>query len=260
MILSDFHVHSTFCDGKSTLEETIEKAIGMGLHKIGFSGHAYTFFDEQYSMKKQGTAEYFEKIQQLKEKYKDKIQILCGIELDLFSSGPDLDFDYRIGSVHYLKCGDEFVTVDSKAEILKEAARKHFGGDMLSLVEEYYKNVAEYKDKNVDIIGHLDLVTKTNKNGCLFDTNCARYKTAVLNTVDALLPKNVPFEINTGAISRGYTEAPYPAEFILKYIKEKGGSVIFNSDAHHCDNLCFELDKWYKIFKEKGVLPNVVTL
>ena len=50
-------------------EETIEKAIGMGLHKIGFSGHDYTFFDEQYSMKKQGTAEYFEKIQKFNANY-----------------------------------------------------------------------------------------------------------------------------------------------------------------------------------------------
>ncbi len=260
MILSDFHIHSEFCDGKSTLEETVEKAIEMGLEKIGFSGHSYTFFEESYSMKKEGTKDYFRRVNELKIKYKDKIQILCGIELDLFSDEPDLPFDYRIGSAHYLKLGDEYVPVDWKAEFLTEAAEKYFGGDMLSLTEEYYKTVALFKNKKIDIIGHLDLITKLNGENKLFNPDCHRYKTAALNAVNALLTKNIPFEINTGAISRGYAKSPYPADFLLSYIKEKGGSVIFSSDAHHCDNLCFQFDKWHKILSDKGILPPVVTL
>ena len=260
MILSDFHTHTTYCDGKSTVEEMVLTAIEKGFEKLGISGHSYAAFDKDYSMSIEGTREYFAEITALKEKYKDKIQILCGIELDLVSEEPELPFDYRIGSVHYLKCGDEYVSVDAKAEILKAAADKYFGGDMLSLVEQYYKKVAEFKDKEIDVIGHIDLITKTNKNGCLFDTNCPRYKAAAIGAVDALLSKNVPFEINTGAISRGYTQTPYPADFILAHIKEKGGTVIFNSDAHHKDNIGFELDKWYKILSEKDVLPKVVTL
>ena len=260
MILSDFHTHTFFCDGKNSPEEMVVAAIDKGFEKIGISGHSFTPFDRNYSMSEEGTQDYFNEITALKEKYKNKIQVLCGIEWDLLSKEPTLPFDYRIGSVHYLKCGDEFVTVDSKAEILKKAAEKYFGGDVLSLVEEYYKSLANFKNKNIDIIGHIDLITKTNKNGCLFDTDCARYKTAALNTVDALLEKKIPFEINTGAISRGYTVQPYPADFILKHIKEKGGTVIFNSDAHSKENIGFELEKWHKILSEKGVLPTVVTL
>lgn len=260
MILTDFHTHTQFCDGKSTAEEMVNAALSMGLEKIGFSGHSFAPFDKDYSMSEEGTVEYFKEINALKEKYKGKIQILCGIELDLFSEEPKLPFDYRIGSVHYLKLGDEIITVDAGKEILIKAAKKYFGGDMLSLTEEYYRCVAEFKDRDIDIIGHIDLITKLNKDNCLFDANSPRYKTAALNACDALLSKNIPFEINTGAISRGYTNHPYPADFILKHIKEKGGSVIFNSDAHHCDNLCYEFGKWYKILSEKGILPKIVTL
>ncbi len=260
MILTDFHTHTYICDGKNTAEEMVNAALSMGLEKIGFSGHSFAPFDKDYSMSEEGTVEYFKEINALKEKYKDKIQILCGIELDLLSDEPKLPFDYRIGSVHYLKLKGEIITVDAGKEILIKAADKHFGGDMLSLAEEYYRCVAEFKNRDIDIIGHIDLITKLNKDNCLFDANSPRYKTAALNACDALLSKNIPFEINTGAISRGYKDSPYPADFILKHIKEKGGSVIFNSDAHHCDNLCYEFGKWYKILSEKGILPKIVTL
>ena len=40
MILEDFHIHTTFCDGASTPEEMVQAAIALGLKRLGFSGHA----------------------------------------------------------------------------------------------------------------------------------------------------------------------------------------------------------------------------
>ena len=54
----------------------------------------------------------------------------------------------------------------------------------------------------------------------------------------------VPFEINTGAISRGYQDNPYPSETVIKMIKERGGKFILNSDSHSVDTIAFEFDKW----------------
>ena len=85
MILRDFHVHSTYCDGKSTLEETVLAAIEKGIRHLGFSGHSYTPFDEGYCMSPSDTKRYVAEIKTLKEKYKDKIKIYCGIEKDVFS-------------------------------------------------------------------------------------------------------------------------------------------------------------------------------
>ena len=50
MIKIDLHIHSTYCDGKSTLRESVDSAIEKGFATIGFSGHSYTFFDESYCM------------------------------------------------------------------------------------------------------------------------------------------------------------------------------------------------------------------
>ena len=40
------------------------------------------------------------------------------------------------------------------------------------------------------------------------------------------------FEINTGAISRGWRSAPYPAPFLLKRLKELSGRIVLSSDSH----------------------------
>ena len=82
MILSDLHVHTIFSDGKNTPEEMVRAAISKGMTKIGFSDHSYTSYDESYCMSREGTAVYRKVIAGLKEKYRDQIEILCGIEQD----------------------------------------------------------------------------------------------------------------------------------------------------------------------------------
>ena len=52
------------------------------------------------------------------------------------------------------------------------------------------------------------------------------------------------FEINTGAISRGYRTQPYPSADIRSYIKAKGGTFILSGDSHSADTLCFQFDRW----------------
>lgn len=244
MILRDFHVHTTYCDGKSTAEETVLAAIEKGIKRIGFSGHSYTAFDTSYCMSPSDTEEYISEINALKEKYAEKIDILCGIELDVYSDIDTSRFDYVIGSAHYIKHNGEYIPVDLSARTLVDAVQKHFGGDMYSLAEEYYNTVTEVLRHRTDIIGHFDLITKFNDGFCLFDETHPRYIKASRKAADILLKANIPFEINTGVIVRGYKNVPYPAEPLLEYITAHGGKFLLNSDSHRKDMLCFEFEKW----------------
>ncbi|MBO5726657.1 MAG: PHP domain-containing protein, partial [Clostridia bacterium] len=139
MMSTDLHTHTVYSDGKNTPEEMVLSAIEKGLKTIGISDHSYTSFDDSYCMKKETIDDYIKEITILKEKYRDKIEILCGIEQDLFSGQTDERFDYSIGSVHYFKFGEEYIDVDDSVETLKSAAEKYFGGDIYSLLEEYYR-------------------------------------------------------------------------------------------------------------------------
>ena len=54
----------------------------------------------------------------------------------------------------------------------------------------------------------------------------------MLETLDVLAKKIPLFEINTGAISRGYRTTPYMTQFILKSLKEMGAGITISSDCH----------------------------
>lgn len=233
MMLRDLHTHTIYSDGNNTPEEIVVSAIEKGLKVIGISDHSYTSFDTSYCMKKEKVEKYIKEIEKLKINYSDKIKVLCGIEQDFFSGVPEYAFDYVIGSVHYIKIGEEYIPVDSSLQELKVAADKYFNGDFYPLIQEYYRLVSMVVERtNADIIGHFDLITKFQKQESLFDERDGRYVNAWQSAVDKLIKSNVPFEINYGGISRGYKTVPYPAEDIKEYILKKGGRFIFSSDSH----------------------------
>lgn len=229
----DLHTHTTFSDGKNTPEEMVLAAVAAGLDTIGISDHSYTAIDESYCIKKEQISAYVAEISALKEKYRGKIEVLCGIEQDYFSNERTDMFDYSIGSVHYLKAGDVYIPVDEAAETLKNAAEEFFGGDIYALVEEYYRLAGDVIRKtNADIIGHFDLITKFQEQTPLFDEKNPRYISAWKSACKRLLKTGKPFEVNTGAISRGYRTTPYPSEEMRSFILRNGGTLVFSSDSH----------------------------
>lgn len=236
MITKDLHMHTCYCDGKNTPEEMVQSAIEKGLSTVGISGHSYTFFDTSYCMQKADIPRYLAECRYLRAKYFDQIHVLCGVEQDYYSEYPTDDFDYVIGSVHYIKVEGEYIPVDESIEILRAAVQKHFDGDVYALCEAYFATVADVVNKtDCDIIGHFDLISKFIEKEPLFDVTHPRYVAAWQKAVDELLKRNVPFEINTGAISRGYRTQPYPSEEMREYIREKGGRFVLSSDAHSTD-------------------------
>ncbi len=253
MILCDMHMHTSFCDGKNTPEEMVLSAIEKGLKKVGISGHCNTGFDESFCMTREVMKKYFDEIHRLKEVYRDKIEILCGIEQDYYAGKPYLPFDYVIGSVHYVYKNGEYISVDESAKSLRDNVEKLYGGDFYAFAEDYYELVGDVlNNTGADIIGHFDLLTKFNEVDKVFDEEHPRYVRAYRKAVDKLIPYGKPFEVNTGAISRGYRTTPYPAFCILQYIKEKGGDVILTSDSHSAENICYQFDKWEKVIKDLG--------
>ena len=247
MINKDLHAHTTYCDGSNTPEEMVRAAIDKGLTTFGLSGHSYTSFDTSYCMQKEDIPRYIAECRYLRAKYFDEIHVLCGVEQDYYSDYPADEFDYAIGSVHYLRLGGEYVPVDESPRILREAAEKYFGGDIYALCEEYFRTAADVVNKTgCDIIGHFDLIAKFNEKEKLFDESDPRYIAAWQAAADGLLKSGVPFEINTGAVSRGCRTGPYPSRAMREYIKDRGGRFVLSSDAHSADAVAFMFDEYKK--------------
>lgn len=261
----DLHMHTTYCDGKNTAEEMILSAIDKGLMTVGLSGHSFTWFDTSYCMSKEGTEQYISEVGSLAEKYADHIRVLTGIELDYYSDIDTEPFDYIIGSSHYILVEDDYIDVDYSPEMLMEGVNKHFGGDIITAAQAYYRQVGSMISKtNCDIIGHFDLVTKFNELGDdpLVNTQDQRYVATWKNAIDRIfedakkryasgyinklqqlgliMAGDKPvFEINTGAIAKGYRSTPYPAQDQIDYIRSKGGILILSSDSHNIKTIAY---------------------
>lgn len=240
MTPSNYHTHTIYCDGKNTPEEIVLEAVRLGCPEIGFSGHSYTSFDESCCMSRQGTEEYKKCVRELQKKYAGQIKIRLGVEQDYYSQEPTDDYDYVIGSVHYVRKEGEYCCVDESADAQRDIVRRHYQGDFYAFIEDYYAITAEvYRKTKCDIVGHFDLITKFNEGNVLFDTAHPRYRAAAQKALEALMKTPAAFEINTGAISRGYRKEPYPEGWILEILKKNGVKICRNSDAHAKEFLLF---------------------
>ena len=219
-------------------------AISIGMTELGFSDHSELSVDVGWTMSRSDYDSYRTEIYRLKEKYGDRIRILCGIERDIDSNDRDEKFDYVIGSVHMLHKSGVWFGIDSSAKVSQDAINELYDGDALAMCEDYFEKVSHVGDLNPDIIGHFDLITKFNDDGSMIDESHPRYIAARNKALDALLMLNKPFEINTGAISRGYRTSPYPSSSAIDYIRSHGGRFILSSDSHRTDTLMYRFGEY----------------
>ena len=240
--MTDLHIHTFFCDGKSSPEDMVKSAIEKGLSQVGILAHSYVPFDD-CCIPLDRVDEFKAEVMRLKKKYRGQIDVVCGIEADYYSPQDFSDFDYVIGSVHYLKHGGEYIAIDNTPQTLKDMIDRFYGGDFYACAEDYFETAAKWAQKSPNVIGHFDLIKKFRRE-IPFDDQDTRYINAWRNAVDALLPLSVLFELNTGGIVRGYTDEPYPSPEIAEYIKSKGGKLMLSSDAHLAENIGFEFEKW----------------
>ncbi len=253
--LQNLHTHSTYCDGRDTPEEMIAIARSKGFDSIGFSGHAFTYYSNSptpiTSLEK--TEAYKKEITRLKEKYNDEMDLFLGLESDMYS-GVDLSgYDYLIGACHYLKKDGRFVAFDRSAEYVRNVIETEFEGDGMAFAKEYYRQVALLPEYGkFDVLAHFDIITKNIEKDRFFDIDSKEYLTAAYESIDALRGKIPFFEVNTGAISRGYRTSPYPTLPLLRMFREAGFGAIISSDCHDANYLDCAFDMARELLIEAG--------
>lgn len=254
MLKQNLHTHSTFCDGKHTPREMVEFALAKGFSSLGFSSHSCSRRpDRDKSIWLKKNEGYRKEVLRLKEAYRDRIEIFLGLEAEL---GIDIDltpYEYLIGAVHLLDKDGDFFDVDSTCEVTENAIEKHFGGSSLEYAKAYFSRMAQLPELGrVDIIAHFDLLTKFQEKKLVFDENDPRYLRAAVDAIDSLQGKIPFFEVNTGAISRGYRTSPYPAIPLLRAFKERGFGVVVTTDCHNGEFLDCHYRESVELLREVG--------
>lgn len=270
MFTQNLHAHGQFDDGKSTLEEMLLASKAAGLKSLGFSVHCPLPYGSVWACAHESLPAYIAEVRRLQEKYAGKMELFLGVEWDVIADDFDLSpFDYAIGSVHHLplpmklpeNCPPElakmfpvdYPSVDESADATARCLSGHFGGDTDAYAKAYFAEVKKVAGNDkARIVGHFDLLTKFDEERRFFTPPTKAYTDAALDAMDTLVKADKIFEINTGAISRGYRSEPYPSRELLCALREMGGKVTISADTHHVSSVTCAFEQAEKIARECG--------
>ena len=263
--MTNYHTHSTYCDGKATPREMVEFAVAHGFTALGFSGHCPLPFENTYSIT--DYEGYCNEVRRLKEEYKDRISIYHGLEMD-YVPGMLEDFTplieqgglkYVIGSVHLIppqgikpKEGDDLWMIDgSRYQTYDEGLMKHYGGDIRRGVKAYFHNENAMLEKNrPTILGHPDKIVMHNRDR-YFHEDERWYRDLALETIHLAKELDTIVEINTRGIYKGRHADYYPGKWLIDEMKQLHIPVIVSTDAHAPEDL-LRTEGAYEYLKEIG--------
>jgi len=252
MILDDYHVHTCFStDSESPLESVLRQAVKLGLGSICITDHMDRDYPASDVIFVFDVGQYFDALQSLQAKYRDRIKVRIGIELGLRNEVDARDkvrhyyeelveshsFDFIIGSTHVIDHGDPY------NESFWE------GKDAEEVIRDYYESIIENVDYYdcFNVYGHLDYILRyvpglrhgiglsgdglqgnmdllgdiLKKNQDLFD-----------DVLKKIISHGKGIELNTSTYRYGLVN-PCPMEEILFRYRKLGGEIVtIGSDAH----------------------------
>ena len=251
LIRKDYHIHTSYSDDCSIpMEKMIESAINKGLTEIALTDHVD--FDSSYSLTVEAVDydKYTKEFSYLKDKYKDKIDLLLGVEIGLshvsqteiasFLSGRP--FDFVIGSIHSVDGSDVYLDSNSLGKSQRQTYTDYFESVLkCSAMMDCY-----------DVFGHLDYI---NRYGSFKDRilNYRDYSDIIDEILKTVIDKGKGFEINTSGYRYGLDQL-HPQVDIIKRYKELGGEILtIGSDSHKPQDIAADFDTVYAVLQSLGI-------
>ncbi|MDR1778247.1 MAG: histidinol-phosphatase HisJ family protein [Clostridiales Family XIII bacterium] len=244
----DYHTHSNFSYdhiGGNSIDELVRAAISAGLDEIAITDH----YDPNFPADEAALdfPAYKRQIAIAREKYKDQICVIAGIELGI-RPGQTMEscraevlswpYDFVIASVH--SAGEHPIHRPSyrAGKTPLEAIRFYYEW-VLTCVEEY---------SDFDVFGHLNVIERYAEG----IPDESEYMDCVEAVLAALVAKGKGIEINTSNYRYGQ-ERTIPTLSMLKLYKELGGQIVTTgSDSHGIKFVGRDLDKAEALLKAAG--------
>ncbi len=259
---SNYHTHSAWCDGKSTIPEMVRQAEQLGMRSLGFASHGPLPFSCNWCMKPADLGSYCAQIRELDRQ--TEVELYAGLEVDFIPGeiGPQ-DFrdrlDYTVGSIHFVDAfGDTRWEADNTLGQFKEGLEKIFDNDIRKAVARYFQLMRQMLETSPpDILGHMDRIKMHNSKEFFFDEQEPWFLDEVAHTLEVAAQKRVMVEVNTRGLYKKRSLSSYPGPFGLKRLAELGIPVMLASDAHHVDDLTGLFTETIHDMKRAGIVKLV---
>lgn len=243
----DYHTHTPLCKhAEGHPREYAARAVELGLPELGLSDHSpmRSYFDD-WRMGWEEFPEYLDMVEEARAAH-PTLPIRLGLEVDYLQGGESwveelsraADFDYLIGSVHYIAPGWD---VDNPKYISRftEGTVDEIWGIYFQLYEKAIRS------RLFDFMGHPDL---PKKFGHRASGDLRRFYEPV---IQALADTDTAFEINTAGLRKDVREM-YPARQFLELAHSAGVPLLINSDAHAPGEVGADFEKAVQLAREVG--------
>ena len=260
-IKRDGHIHSPYCPHgtKDSFEMYVEKALVEGLEEITFTEHMpfpdYFMEDRKFldecALSKEVVEEYFDAVEKLKPRYKDKLKINTGLEVDFVEGyeeeiknmlniyGPKIEDS--ILSVHFIKIDGKYTAIDWKPgfeEALKELR------SVEAIYDKYYEtllkaiqaDLGEFKPKR---IGHPTLIRIFNN---LYPLEY-RNKELLEEIVKEIKERDYEVDVNTAGLRKPYCGEIYVSDIFKELVDKYEVKKDYGSDSHTASDVGRDFDK-----------------
>ncbi len=251
-MLIDYHTHHVRCGhAKGELEEYVKKGIDIGLDQLGLSDHMPllhvdpALYYPGMAMLMEELPKYVEECFELKEKYKNQIDLKVGLEGD-YIEGYEAQieaiiqaysWDYVIGSVHFL--GEWDITDYRQTDGWKDRS-------INQVYEQYYEAVQKAARTGFyDFLGHIDVIKRFGYKPEVERTDLE------METLKVIKAADVAIELNASGL-RMPCEEMFPSRRMLEAALELGIPVTIGSDAHDPEKLSQYLDEARALLKAIG--------
>ena len=237
-LLNDYHIHA-LSHGEYKYEYDwlclfVDKARQRDLGGIGFAEHDELRHLIDFDLVKIMQAENPD----MEIKMGLEVDYVPGREKEISSILTEYDWDYLIGSVHF---------IDGWAFDHPDYRDKFEIDEVDEIYYNYYKLISQAVETNYfDIVGHMDLVKIWGHRPR--GKTILHYVKPVLETIKDI---GMAVEINTAGLRKPVKEI-YPAKEILEMMKAMEINILFSSDAHHPDQVGMNFDQALLLVEQAG--------
>ena len=246
----NYHTHTVLCGhAQGTEEEYVKAAVEGGMEILGFSEHCTYLMHPDATTKPHLTRmqlpEHIRAVREAGEKYKDRIQVHAGMEVEYFpKTFSELANVLRDNGVEYLLLGQHFL--DSP---LEQRTRNEIYDP--KILEHYCDQVIEGMQTGAfTYVAHPDCI--------LFLGDRTLLKSELRRICREAKACDMPLEINLLGVHK---QKHYPCNEFMELLAEEGNKVIFGADAHQPERfLNFEAETKAKAMVEHYGLQLVETV
>jgi histidinol-phosphatase (PHP family) len=262
-VLTDYHVHLRPDEEDSTAERYFtpanaeryrEVASERGIEELGVAEHIHRFV-QSLDIWSHPWYRYWahDDVDEYVE-FLRSVQVKVGVEADFLPGREDRvvnfldgrDWDYVVGSVHFLR--DDAVDVHGEPDW--EPWDVWRGADPEKVWARYFETLGEAARSGMfDILAHLDLVKVFAGRVPLPDGDLRRFYDRAM---DGIADSDVAVEVSTAGLRKPVAEI-YPAPALLEMCLDAGRPVALSSDAHEPDQLGYEYERAVELLRGLGV-------